>query len=287
MKMDNQGNPFHDQLLTRKVITMAIMMKKKGTLEYLTAEEITVPHCFTTRLGGVSKAPMDSMNLAVRLEDTEEAVAQNFRILGDALGFDPEDLVLTRQTHTDIVRVVGRDDRQGCLHRVYPECDALVTNEPGIALAVFTADCTPVLLYDPVTGAVGAAHAGWRGTAKTIASRTVEAMVHSFGSRPADIRAAIGPNIGPCCFETDADVPNAMRDAFGPAAEEWIRPSDNKYYVNLKELNALALRQVGVEHIAISPLCTACRTDLFWSHRRMGQQRGSQGAVIVCKGVDA
>ncbi len=262
---------------------MSVDIVKIGKIEYLTADGIAVPHCFTTRLGGVSKAPMDSMNLAVRLDDTEASVSRNFEILGCALGFDPKNLVLTRQTHTDIVRVVTEADRQGCLHRVYPECDGLVTNTPGLALVVFTADCTPILLHDPVTEAVGAVHAGWRGTAKAIAAKAVEAMVANFGSDPANIRAAIGPNIGPCCFETDADVPQAMGEAFSDAAEAWIHPVGNKYYVNLKELNALALRRAGVEKIEISPLCTACRTDLFWSHRRMGQQRGSQGAVIVCK----
>lgn len=258
---------------------------KNGKIEYLAADGITVPHGFTTRLGGVSKAPLDSMNLAVRLDETQDAVAENYRILGTALGFDPENLVLTRQTHTDLVRVVTQADRRGCFHRAYPACDGLVTNEPGLALVVFTADCTPILLHDPVTGAVGAVHAGWRGTAKAIAARAVEAMAAHFGSRPSDIRAAIGPNIGPCCFETDADVPQAMREAFGTEADAFIQPKGNKYYVNLKEINALVLRRAGVEQIDISPLCTACRTDLFWSHRRMGQQRGSQGAVIVCKEV--
>lgn len=264
---------------------MSIESVKIGKIEYLTADGIPVPHCFTTRLGGVSKAPLDSMNLAVRLDETEEAVAENYRILGAALGFDPENLVLTRQTHTDLVRVVTKADRRGCFHRAYPECDGLVTNEPGLALVVFTADCTPILLHDPVTGAVGAVHAGWRGTAKAIAARAVEAMSAHFGSRPSDIRAAIGPNIAQCCFQTDADVPQAMLEAFGEEAKKFIQAKGNKYYVNLKEMNALVLRRAGVEQIEISPLCTACRTDLFWSHRRMGQQRGSQGAVIVCKEV--
>lgn len=266
---------------------MPIRTVKIGKIEYLAADGISVPHAFTTRLGGVSEAPLDSMNLAVRLAEREENVEQNYRILGQALGFDPENLVLTRQTHTDLVRVVTGEDRRGCLHRAYPECDGLVTNVPGLALVVFTADCTPILLHDPVTGAVGAVHAGWRGTAKEIAARAVEAMAAAFGTNPAHIRAAIGPNIGPCCFETDADVPESMIHTFGEEAKKWIRPQENKYYVNLKELNALSLRRSGVEHVEISPLCTACRQDLFWSHRRVGNQRGSQGAVIVCKGVEA
>ena len=265
---------------------MSVMIQKRGTLEYLAAEGIAVPHGFTTRLGGVSQEPLDSMNLAVRLEEREENVAENYRILGEAMGFDPQNLVLTRQTHTDLVRVVTAEDRLGCFHRAYPECDGLVTNVPGLALVVFTADCTPILLHDPVTGAVGAVHAGWRGTVGDNAGKAVRAMCENFGADPGNIRAAIGPNNGPCCFETDADVPQSMLAAFGKEAEPWIRSQGDKYYVNLKELNALSLRRSGVAHVEISPLCTACRQDLFWSHRRVGNQRGSQGAVIVCKGVD-
>lgn len=258
---------------------------RTGALEYLTAEGISVPHCFTTRLGGVSGGQLASMNIGVHRGDSPENVAENYRILGNALGFSVENLVLTRQTHSDIVRKVGRSDGgKGLVYDAYPECDALITEEPETALVVFTADCTPVLLFDPVTGAVGAAHAGWRGTAADIAGKTVAAMVENFGCRPGDIHAAIGPNIGQCCFETDQDVPQAMVKALGEAAKPWIRGMGEKYYVNLKELNALFLRRAGVTSIEISPLCTACRTDLFWSHRRMGGARGSQGAIIVCKG---
>jgi YfiH family protein len=164
-----------------------------------------------------------------------------------------------------------------------PECDALITNEAGVALVIFTADCTPILLHDPVTGAVGAAHAGWRGTAMGIAAKTVEAMVREYGCDPKNIHAAIGPNISFCCFETDREVPDAMVEALGEDAKAFIRPSGEKYYVNLKEINALWLRRAGVEHIEISEACTSCRHDLFWSHRVTRGERGSQGAIIVCK----
>lgn len=263
---------------------MAIVSVKIGALEYLTAEGISAPHCFTTRLGGVSGGYLASMNIGTHRGDSSENVAENYRILGNALNFSVENLVLTRQTHSDIVRRVGLSDGgKGLSHDRYPECDALITNEPRTALVVFTADCTPILLFDPVTGAVGAAHAGWRGTAADIAGKTVAAMAENFGCRPSDIHAAIGPNIGPCCFETDSDVPQAMTAALGAAAEPWIQSVGKKYYVNLKALNAQFLHRAGVSNIEISSLCTACRTDLFWSHRRMGGNRGSQGAIIVCK----
>ena len=262
---------------------MSIITKKQGTLEYLTAEGITTPHCFTTRFGGVSTGALASMNLAIKLGETDENVTRNFEILGKALGFGISDLVLTRQTHTDIVRTVGRADCNGCFHRDYPECDALITNTAGVALTVFTADCTPILFHDPVTGAVGAAHAGWRGTASAIGAKTVEAMCRDFGCKSENIRAAIGPNIGFCHFETDSDVPEAMVSALGRQVLPFIRKSGAKYHVDLKQINALILRRAGVRHIEISQDCTACQPDRFWSHRVTGGNRGSQGAIILCK----
>ena len=262
---------------------MSIITKKQGTLEYLTAQSITAPHCFTTRLGGVSCGALSSMNLAIKLDETDENVTRNFEILGSALGFGIEDLVLTRQTHSDIVRVVSRSDCKGCFHRDYPECDALVTNDPGVALTVFTADCTPLLFHDPVTGAVGAAHAGWRGTVSAIGPKTVAAMIENFGCKAENIHAAIGPNIGFCHFETDADVPEALLAAFGEEILPFIRQSGSKYYVDLKEINALILRRSGVRHIEISEDCTMCQPERFWSHRVTRGIRGSQGALILCK----
>ena len=186
-------------------------IRKIGALEYLTAQGIRVPHCFTTRFGGVSQGYLDSLNIGVHRGDEWENVLKNYEILGEALGFDVRKVVLSHQTHTDIVLRVGAAEQgSGLFGPELPECDALVTNEPGTALVIFTADCTPILLHDPVTGAVGAAHAGWRGTAAAIAAKTVEAMVRHFGSRP-----------------------DAIRAAFGPEVESWIRRNGEKYYVNL------------------------------------------------------
>lgn len=264
---------------------MSVITNKIGALEYLTAQGITAPHCFTTRFGGVSKGYLDSLNIGIHRGDTWENVLKNYEILGNALGFDTKNVILSHQTHTDIVLAVGTKELGAGLYaQELPECDSLITNEPGAALVIFTADCTPILLHDPVTGAVGAAHAGWRGTAAAIAAKTVEAMVRHFGSKPEDIQAAIGPNIGQCCFQTDGDVPDAMLSAFGRHVESFIRSEGDKFYVNLKEINALVLRQAGVRQIDISTDCTACQSRRFWSHRVTGGLRGSQGAVIVCKG---
>ena len=257
-----------------------------GALEYLCADNIAVPHGFTTRLGGVSRGHLASLNLGMNRGDDPENVVQNYKLLTQALGCSIDDLALTCQTHSDIVLPTTRAETGKSLdHRLWAECDARITNEPGVALVVFTADCTPVLLHDPVTGAVGAVHAGWRGTAQNIVGKTVQAMEKAYGCRPENICAAIGPNIAQCCFETDAEVPQAMLEAYGKAAEAHIRQTGSKYYVNLKEINALALRQAGVSNIRISRLCTRCESDRFWSHRAHGKDRGSQGAIIVCKGV--
>ena len=263
---------------------MAVINNRVGAIEYLTAEGISVPHCFTTRLGGVSQGHLASMNLGIRRGDDPANVAENFRLLGEAVGFSTEDLVGARQVHSDIIWQVGQAQRGSALTLgSSPECDALITNEPNTGLVIYTADCTPLLFHDPVTGAVGAAHAGWRGTASDIGSKTVRAMCEAYGCQPGNIRAAIGPNIGFCHFQTDADVPNAMLEVFGPEANAFIRSEGQKYYVNLKEINALALRRAGVHHIEISTECTMCQPDRYWSHRITRGLRGSQGAIILCK----
>lgn len=261
---------------------MSFRVHRDGALEYLRADALDgAIHCFSTRYGGVSRGYLSSLNLGTHRGDTPENVQKNYGILGAAVGFRPDDLVFTHQIHSDIVRRVGAADRgEGLAREVSHDCDGLITDEPGVALAVFSADCTPILLYDPVRGAVGAVHAGWRGTGAGIAAKAVEAMVREFGTSPADLRAAIGPCIGPCCFETGPEVPEAMRSALGGAAEAAIRPAGEKYYVNLKELNRLWLRRAGVGIIDVSPDCTHCQPERFWSHRHTGFDRGAQAAII-------
>jgi len=265
---------------------MSVVNKKLDKLEYLVAENITAPHCFTTRLGGVSCGHLESLNLSMSQGDEPARVVENYRRIGAVLGFAPEDVVMARQTHSDIVMQVGRQHRgAGLLRQPLPECDALITDEPGGALFVSTADCTPILLHDPVNGAVGAAHAGWRGTAAAIGAKTVEAMVRSFGCDPKNIRAAIGPNIGACHFQTDEDVPQAMLAAYGPEIAPHITQKGEKFYLDLKEINALSLRRMGVEQIELSDACTVCQCHRFWSHRVTRGKRGAQGAIILCREV--
>ncbi len=256
-----------------------------GVLQYLTSDILDTVHCFSTRYGGVSEGHLASMNLGVHRGDKPQNVLDNYTILGNAVGFNPKNTVFTKQIHSDIVECVGAEQRgRGLIFPTENGCDALVTNEENVALTVFSADCTPVLLYDPICRAVGAAHAGWRGTAAGIAAKTALKMHEEFGCELKNIRAAIGPCISACCFETDADVPTAMRKALGERAEEAIRTVGEKYYVNLKLLNAIHLRSVGVEMIDIAEECTACEPNRFWSHRKTGGRRGSLAAVIMLKG---
>lgn len=241
-----------------------------------------VRHAFSTRPGGVSPAPWDSLNLGPSRGDAPENVAENYRRFFACLGADEHRAVLSKQVHEDNVRHVTAEDCGKGLFRErdYTSVDAMITDTPDIPLVVFSADCGIILLYDPVRRAVGAAHAGWRGAAAGIVYKTVRRMQETFGTDPRDLRAAIGAAIGPCCFETDADVPRALRDALGRAAEPYITRRGQKWHVDLKGVNARWLEKAGVTQIDVCPDCTACRPDLYWSHRRMGQARGAQIAMI-------
>ena len=192
---------------------MSSRVHREGELEYLTSDVLDgAAHCFSTRFGGVSEGALASLNLGTHRGDRPENVLENYARLGRAAGFAPEETVFTKQVHSALVERVGRADcGRGLQRETEHGVDGLVTNEPGVALTIFSADCTPVLLFDPIARAIGAAHAGWRGTAAGIAARAVEAMQREFGCRPENIRAAIGPCIGPCCFETDDDVPAARQ----------------------------------------------------------------------------
>lgn len=253
-----------------------------------TLEAAGLRHGFSTRLGGVSEGRFASLNLrgSGPEPDRRENVLENYRRFCAALGADVRDVVQSKQVHEDTVRHVTAADRgKGLFVTTDYTADALVTDEPDLNLMVFSADCIILLLHDPVTRSIGAVHAGWRGTALDLPARTVREMGRLFGAKPEDIRVAIGPGIGPCCFETHDDVPDAMRAAFGAGAEAFIQPKGAKWTVDLKGINAWRLREAGVpeEEIDVCSVCTACHTDLYWSHRITGDRRGVQGALIGLK----
>ena len=264
---------------------MSFDTHEQNGLVWLTAPVLSgVRHAFSTRKGGVSVPPWDSLNLRTGCGDAPEALQENYRRFCAVVGADVKRVVLAKQVHETTVRVCTADDAgKGLWRERGYTADALITNEPNLPLAVFSADCGILLLHDPVTGAVGGVHAGWRGCAGGIVEKAVAAMAAAYGAKPEHILAAIGPCIGSCCFETDSDVADAMRDALGTDAEPYLTWRSPKYHVDLAGLNRQWLLRAGVlpEHIDVCGLCTACRPDLFWSHRKMGDARGVQAAVIV------
>lgn len=260
-----------------------IKINRQG-VTFLRAEGLDAIHGFSTRLGGVSPAPFDTMNLGLSQGDAPENVRENYRRFCAAVGADVTRLVCSHQVHGEEIRCVTAADAGKGLDRERDyRVDGLITDVPGLPLAIHTADCIPVLFYDPVCRAVGACHAGWRGTALGIAAKTVEQMTQTYGTHPADLRCAIGAGISRCCFETRSDVPEAMTAALGSAAQPYIDDyGDGSFRVDLKGINRLWLTLAGVmpEHIAVSNACTACGLDTFFSHRRTGNARGAMAALI-------
>lgn len=244
---------------------------------------------FSTRLGGVSEGDYSSMNVSFTRGDREEAVRENYRRLGEAIGFDCESLVCSDQTHTTNVRVMTEDDRgKGFVRpKDYRDVDGMVTNVPGLTLATFYADCVPLYLVDPVKRAIGLSHSGWRGTVGKIGKKTVEQMKEAYGSDPADIRAAIGPSICQDCYEVSVDVIDEFRQAF--SEESWpdlyYAKANGKYQLNLWKANELIFREAGIlpEHIAVTDLCTCCNPGLLFSHRASHGRRGNLGAFLMLK----
>lgn len=260
---------------------------REDGLIYLRASHIHaaggVFHCFTTRRGGVSRGRLESLNLGTNRGDERDNVLENYEIICSAIGADYRNTVFSRQTHGDHIFVAEKSDAgRGLLRPAGFEADAYLTCAPGVVLTVFTADCVPILLYDPVKRVCGAVHAGWRGTANGVLYKTLALMVSRFSCQTKDILAAVGPCIGMCCFETDHDVPEAMFSRFGARAHACMERRGEKWHVNLKGLNVLHLAQAGIlqENIAVSGECTCCNGELFWSYRRDGESRGSQAAMI-------
>lgn len=249
----------------------------------MTSPNITTTHAFTTRFGGVSSGIFKSLNLGHRTGDDPANIKENYAALCGALDMTEESIVCSNQVHGTNIRLVSKND-SGKLHTpTGHQADGQITQTPGITLTVFTADCVPILLHDPVKKAIGAVHAGWRGTAANIAGLAVRKMTGEFGCDPADINAAIGPCISGCCYETDADVADSLSKTLGTAVEYCIRQQADKYMVDLKESNRFLLADAGVRKTSVSDECTFCRSDKYWSHRKTAGQRGSQAAVIILR----
>ena len=268
------------------IFNSTFIRNERDGVVYMTVPVITARHAFSTRFGGVSAGDFASLNLGFGRGDPDENVSANYRRMGAALGIDVERAAYTKQVHGNTVRTVTSEDAVAPETRGEIECDGLVTSTPGLPVFCFTADCVPALLHDPVHGVAGAVHCGWRSSAADIIGEAVKAMC-ALGSRPEDIRAAFGPAIGAANFETDGDVPDAMRAWLGHDAEVFIFSgrTEGKYNIDLRGALAHRLVQLGVrpDGIAVSHECTVDSHDKYWSHRytsRHGLLRGSQCAVI-------
>jgi YfiH family protein len=233
---------------------------------------------FSTRMGGTSPMPQDALNLAGFHEDAAENIHENRRRFLRLFDGDWQLTAVWQMHSADIRTVRDKEDARSDEER----CDALTTDAPGILLAVKSADCVPVLLGDKRTGACAAVHAGWRGTVARIVERTIERMNKEYGTRAEDVRAAIGPAAGACCYEVGAEVIEAFRSNFREA-DSLFRPTrEGHALIDLHRANSNQLVQSGVsaDRIHIAPFCTMCRTDLFFSYRREKSLYGRVGRLM-------
>lgn len=254
----------------------------------ISATELVI-HGFSTRLGGVSSGVYGTMNLSFTRGDEEEAVRENYRRISSALGVPVESIVTSDQTHTTNVRLVGKEDcGSGVMGpRKFQDVDGMITDEPGVTLATFYADCVPLYFVDPVHRAIALSHSGWRGTKDKMGKVTVEAMREAFGTRPSDLVTAIGPSICQDCYEVSEDVIEEFSSAF----EERLHPSlfyrkeNGKYQLNLWEANRQILIESGVDEkkIQMPNLCTCCNPEFLFSHRASKGKRGNLGAFLMLK----
>ena len=251
-----------------------------------------VEHCFTTRLGGVSADIFSTMNLSFTRGDEEAAVRENYRRLARALGAEVGQFVCSDQTHTvNVRRVTAADAGKGLTReRDYRDVDGLITDEPGLVLSTFYADCVPLYVVDPVHRAIGMSHSGWRGTAARMGAVTLSAMQEAYGTRPEDVVCAVGPSICKDCYEVSADVadiPGHEQEILAESEKNSVgmAHADKKYQLDLWKANEIIFQEAGVrkEHLAVTDICTCCNPKLLFSHRASHGKRGNLGGFLYLK----
>lgn len=238
----------------------------------------SVTACFTTRHGGVSKPPYTSANLAFHVGDAAADVLSNHDRLAGILGYERARLVHMRQIHSD--RIIAVDETYG--FDSPPECDALITDRPGIALMVMSADCTPILLYDPQTRSIGAVHAGRAGALNAILPKTIEAMCFNYGSRIENILVSMGPSIKGCCYEVN---PAIATEAEAKGYADALRTKDKKVFLDVNTILLTQLERMGIakERIEVIGACTSCESDTYFSYRADKQHTGRIAGVIILR----
>ena len=265
-------------------------VNQKDGVEWLTFPHLSgcggILHGFATRKGGVSTGIWSEMNLSFSRGDDPEAVKENYRRISSAIGFSPEQIVSTDQTHTVNVR---RVDRTSCgsgvtREREFRDVDGLITNDPEVVLAAYSADCVLLFFYDPVRRCIGLTHSGWRGTVGRIGAVTVHKMQEEFGTDPADLLVGIGPSICRDCYEVGGEVIDAVRKLFPDQIAETLydRKKNGKFQLDLWETNRQILLACGVltGKIRTSGICTCCNPDYLFSHRASQGRRGNAGGFL-------
>lgn len=276
--------------INRKYKEPVIQQNRLGEIEYLTfpflSETGLVNHLFTTRIGGVSKDIYTSMNLSYSRGDDKGAVDENYKRIAAVFHSSPNQIVCSDQTHTTNVRLVtGNDCGKGVTkQKDYTDIDGLITDEPGIILATFYADCVPLFFIDTEHKAIGLSHSGWRGTISRMGACTLQAMKDAFGTKPEAVKAAIGPSICQDCYEVSEDVAVQFKELFANCSKEILMPGKEKgkYQLNLWEANRRILIQEGIlpENLSVTDICTCCNPHYLFSHRASNGKRGNLAAMM-------
>ena len=271
---------------------MSFNLEKRGDLEYFVPCNINgdkTAAIFSTRLGGVSggddNSPLRSMNLAFNKKyDNPENTEKNYKIIADTFGFSVNNIIYTRQGHTDNILICDKKFSETKKFPMPDEYiyDAMITDIPEILLSVRTADCVPVLFWDKEHNAVGAAHCGWRGTLQKLQQKTALKMSEVFGTSLNNLQIAIGPCISKCCYEVSEEFYINFTETLGERVKIYFKEKGSKKYMcDLKGINKMLLFDIISENnINISPNCTCCEENKFFSHRRQGENRGSQSSFI-------
>ncbi len=258
------------------------MRYHEGSVPFYTFDSLDafseLVHAVFTRHGGVSEGHLSSLNLGHTVGDDADRVEENHRRVAAVLGVRAGDFVSPHQVHGRRVVRVGSEHRG----TVIPEADGLITDEPGVPLLLRFADCTPLLVYDPTHRAIGLGHAGWRGTVLRMAEGLVEAMVQEFGGVPAEMVGAVGPAIGPCCYQVGPDVVASVEESLGPGFLSRREPDGHAHF-DLWEANRSQLLDAGVGSVEVAGVCTSCHRDEFFSHRGDGGRTGRFGVAMMLK----
>lgn len=270
------------------MVSNTLEIIKQGDLEYIQFPKLKksdcVRHIFSTRKGGVSQGDASSMNVSFSKDISRESVLKNYDILCSAVGINPENLVLSHQTHTNNVIIVDEIHKgTGISKPHFCDVDGMITAKPGVALMTQYADCTPLVFCDPVKKIIATSHAGWRGTVALIGKVTVEKMIKVFGCDPRNIIAGIGPCIGQCCYEVDDPVIKAINAIpFLDTSKIYTTKGNGKYMLNLTEANRQILINAGLDpqNIDVNDICTCCNCETLHSHRATKGKRGNLGLII-------